>query len=314
LCGLRGIRVTPVVMGNLRLAVVVNPRKFDDVDVPRAQIFAQCREAGLDEPLWFEADKKDHGRAKAKKAMKKGATVVAALGGDGTVRGVASAVVGSDVSLGILPGGTGNLLARNLKIPVDDLAEALRIVMRGREHHIDVGRVQFDHDDPEMFLVMTGMGLDGQTMAKANKTVKATLGWPAYVVSGVEGMFRGGFGAKVSTPGQQRVRQHAVSVIVGNCGTLTGGIELMPHARLDDGKLDAVVVSPHGVFGWAAVVAAVASHDKSGHRRLVRRVGHKITVSCDVPVEAQLDGDAVGKRSRIKARVDPSALRVRIQG
>lgn len=300
-------------MGDLRLAVVVNPRKFDDVEVPRAQIFAQCREAGLDEPLWFESDKKDQGRAKAKKALKQGATVVAALGGDGTVRGVASAVAGSDVALGILPGGTGNLLARNLKIPVDDLTEALRIVIGGRDHHIDVGRVQFDHDDPEMFLVMTGMGLDGETMAKANKTVKSTLGWPAYVVSGVAGVFRGGFGASVSTPGQQPIRQHVASVIVGNCGTLTGGIELMPDARLDDGKLDAVVVSPHGIFGWAAVVAAVVSHDKSGHRRLVRRVSHKITVTTHEPVEAQLDGDAVGKRSRIKARVEPHALKVRVR-
>src|SRR5665647_2832496 len=104
-------------MADVRLAVVANPRKFDDVDVPRAQILVQCEKAGLDEPFWFESDKKDQGRSKAKKAIKQGATVVAALGGDGTVRGVASALVGSNVALGILPGGTGNLLARNLKIP-----------------------------------------------------------------------------------------------------------------------------------------------------------------------------------------------------
>src|SRR5674476_1415254 len=220
-------------MADVRMAVVANPRKFDDVDVPRAQILEQCQEAGLDEPLWFESDKKDHGRSKAKKAIKQGATVAAAL-------------VGSDVALGILPGGTGNLLARNLKIPVDDLAEALRIVIQGRDHHIDVGRVRFDHDDTEMFLVMAGMGVDGDAMAKANKTVKSTLGWLAYVVSGVAGMFRAGFGASLSTPDQQPVIQHAASVIVGNCGTLTGGFELMPDARLDDGKLDAVVMSPHG--------------------------------------------------------------------
>jgi hypothetical protein len=67
-------------MADLRLAVVANPRKFDDVDVPRAQILEQCQEAGLDEPLWFESGKKDHGRSKAKKAIKQGATVVAALG------------------------------------------------------------------------------------------------------------------------------------------------------------------------------------------------------------------------------------------
>lgn len=301
-------------MADVRLAVVVNPRKFDDVDFPRAQVFEQCQEAGLDEPLWFESDKQDQGRGKAKKAIKQGATVVAALGGDGTVRGVASALVGSSVALGILPGGTGNLLARNLQIPVDDLAEALRIVIEGHDHYIDVGRVRFDRDDAEMFLVMAGIGLDGEAMAKANKTVKSSLGWPAYVLSGVGGLFRAGFGASVSTPDEQLVVQHAASVIVGNCGTLTGGIELMPDAHLDDGKLDAVVVSPRGVFGWAAVIGAVATRDRSGHRRLVRRASHKMTVTCDRSVEAQLDGDAVGKRSRVKAWVEPGALKVRIGG
>src|SRR5664279_762880 len=301
-------------MADIRLAVVANPGKFDDMEVPRAQILLQCEKAGLDEPLWFESGKKDHGRSKAKKAIKQGATVVAALGGDGTVRGVASALVGTKVALGILPGGTGNLVARNLKIPVDDLAEALRIVIDGRDHHIDVGRVRFDHDDEEMFLVMAGMGLDGEAMAKANKTVKSAVGWPAYLVSGVAGMFRAGFGVALSTPDQRPVIQHAASVIVGNCGTLTGGIELMPDARLDDGKLDAVVVSPHGVFGWLAVVGAVVSRERSGHRRRVRRVSHKITVVCDEPVEAQLDGDPVGKRSGFKAWVEPDALKVRIDG
>ena len=301
-------------MADLRLAVVANPRKFDDLDVPRAQILLQCEKAGLDEPLWFESDKEDQGRSKAKRAMKQGATVVAALGGDGTVRGVASALVGSDVALGILPGGTGNLLARNLKIPVDDLAGALRIVIEGLDHQIDVGRVRFDDDDTEMFLVMAGMGLDGDTMSKANKTVKSTLGWPAYVLSGVAGMFRAGFGVALSTPDQRPVIQHAASVIVGNCGTLTGGIELMPDARLDDGKLDAVVMSPRGVFGWAAVIGAIAARERNGHRRLLRRVSHKITVLCDQPVEAQLDGDAVGKRSGFKAWVEPDALKVRIDG
>jgi len=301
-------------MADVRLAVVANPRKFDDVDVPHAQILLQCEKAGLDEPLWFESDKKDQGRSKAKRAMKQGATVVAALGGDGTVRGVASALVGSDVALGILPGGTGNLLARNLKIPVDDLAEALRIVIQGLDHQIDVGRVRFDDDDTEMFLVMAGMGLDGDTMSKANKTVKSTLGWPAYLLSGVAGMFRAGFGVALSTPDQRPVIQHAASVIVGNCGTLTGGIELMPDARLDDGKLDAVVMSPRGVFGWAAVIGAIAARERNGHRRLLRRVSHKITVLCDQPVEAQLDGDAVGKRSGFKAWVEPDALKVRIDG
>lgn len=299
-------------MANLKLAVVVNPRKFDDPEVPRAEVFKLCAGLGLDEPMWFEAKKSDHGRSKAKKALKQGAEVVAVLGGDGTIRGVASALVGTKVPLGVLPGGTGNLFARNLGVPLDDRSQALLGVVRGRERRVDVGRVKFDKDDEELFLVMAGMGVDGAAMKNANKQVKSRLGWPAYVVSGVGGMFSSGFGVSVGVPGRPPLVQHAASVIVGNCGTLTGGLDLMPEARLDDGKLDAVVVAPSGLLGWAAVVAAVASRDRRGHRMLVRRVARRFTIYADEPVEAQLDGESVGRRSRLKAWAEPGALRVRV--
>jgi diacylglycerol kinase family enzyme len=121
-----------------QLAVVVNPSKEgveELVDVVRRV----CAEAALPEPLFFETTIEDPGEGQARAALEAGADVVVAAGGDGTVRAVAAAMVDTDVPMALLPAGTGNLLARNLDIPVTSVEEAMAVVLAGRDRHIDVG-------------------------------------------------------------------------------------------------------------------------------------------------------------------------------
>lgn len=295
-----------------QLAVVVNPSKFDRLDQVKAEVARLSGEAGWGEVRWYETTPEDPGEGQAREALDDGATVVCSLGGDGTVRAVATALVGTRVALGLLPGGTGNLLARNLGVPVDDLPAALAVVLTGTARRVDVGSVTWDDDTEQVFLVMAGMGMDGRMMGDADERIKKTVGWPAYLLSGVRALFDPGFSVRASTRDQQARSRRARMVVVGNCGRLTGGVELMPDARLDDGQLDAVLVAPRGLVGWVAVLRDVITARRGDQHHLRRFASDAIDVVTGRPILAQLDGDAVGARQRMATRVLPGALLVKV--
>lgn len=322
------------------LAVVYNPLRVDDLDDTKAIVARVCQENGWEDATWIETTAEETGEKQAREAVEAGADVVASLGGDGTVRAVASALVGTDVALGLLPGGTGNLLARNLGLPVGELDDAVRTVVQGRDRRIDVGVVRLCDelpepessratkdsppkvgDDEEIFLVMTGLGLDGEIMADTDEKLKEKVGWVAYVVAAAKKLSGRGFPVEVRSGGGEGVvgaphrslARHARAVIVGNCGTLQGGVELMPEARVDDGQLDTVVLAPRGGLGWLSVAADVVTRHHAGHQRLDRIVAPDLTVSARHPVEAEIDGDPVGQHRALDIRVLPESLVVRVE-
>ena len=128
--------------------IVVNPTKVDDQDKLRRECTKAAKEAGWDEPLWLETTLEDPGVGQAHQAVSAGCDIVFAAGGDGTVRLVGSALTGTDIPLGLMPQGTGNLLARNLGVSVDGSA-ALNFArsLAGEDTVIDVGRVHATFGD-----------------------------------------------------------------------------------------------------------------------------------------------------------------------
>jgi len=329
-----------------RAAIIVNPTKFDDVSRVRARITEICRRNGWAEPLWLETTAEDPGLGQARRAVEEGVDLVCSLGGDGTVRTVASALIGTDVPLGLLPGGTGNLLARNLKIPIDSLDSALTTALTGRDARIDtctltllrpttdelVERLEDEEDPTENvdledavddrscdeaterhhFLVMAGLGFDAEVMAGAPEKLKAKVGWAAYIVSGLRHLKGPQFVVDIRTAEGLRLRRRVRSVLVGNVGRLTGGMILMPDAKHDDGIMDMVLLSPEGLVGWAAAGVQIVTRQRRGHQRVDHHTCTRVTIRSDKPVELQLDGDTMGTASAMEVTVEPASLVVRL--
>ncbi|RAN76665.1 diacylglycerol kinase [Bacillus sp. SRB_336] len=298
--------------GAARLAaVVINPVKSPG-DGFRAEVQALCREEGWAEPLWLETTEDDPGAGQARQALESGADVVIAAGGDGTVRCVAEVLAGTGTAMGLLPLGTGNLLARNLGIGVSDPIGAVRDVLAGVDIAVDAVKAHLDHaEDGQLFLVMAGLGYDAAIMANTVDGLKDRVGWLAYVEAGIRHLPGRPVRARIRIDGGPEVRRRIRSVLVGNCGQLMGGVEIFPQARVDDGVLDLVALSPRGRFGWFNVVAGLFGRNQDKNRSVQYLAGKSAEIILDDTQEFQLDGDHFGSGKHLLVTVVPGALTIR---
>ena len=156
----------------VQYAFVVNPSK-PQATARRLHIQEFCKAKGLNRVRFYDTQLDKDGRACALEALEDGADVVIAVGGDGTVRTVASAVSGTGHALGIVPIGTGNLFARNMGIPVDDIDAALTVATSHGSRMVDMGRLTLlDHpedDHGHAFLIIAGIGFDADARGPRSK-------------------------------------------------------------------------------------------------------------------------------------------------
>jgi len=307
----------------VRVAVVVNPTKIvlDDV---RGVLHEEAAAAGVDDLRLLETTEDDPGSGQTREAVEAGADLVCALGGDGTVRAVAQALVGVDAALGLLPGGTGNLLARNVGVPVDDLREAFRVTLSGQGRAVDVGwlvveptRAQLEQSPPDpadnvhCFVVMAGLGFDAAMMDDASEELKDKAGWAAYVASAGRHLGDDGFRLTLGLDGGTTTYEAARTVVVGNCGELQAGMVLLPDAQIDDGLLDLAVLTPQGVGGWLAVAARVLTRSGDGPS-VQRQRGRDVTLQVVPAQPCEVDGDILGTATSVRLVVQPGCLVVRV--
>jgi diacylglycerol kinase family enzyme len=314
-----------------RAALVYNPIKVDAAAL-RASVERHAHAAGWAAPLFFETTVEDLGDGVTRDALAEDVAAVLVAGGDGTVRAVSEAMTGSGVPLTIVPSGTGNLLARNLLLPLDDPDAMVRATFEGETHAIDVGMVRLTREDEETvehaFVVMGGIGLDAAMIANTSGDLKKRVGWVAYV----DGAARSLVGAKpfpvlYQLPGRKIHRAQVQSVLVANCGSLPAGLELIPDASVSDGLLDVVVFQPKGPLGWLFVWRRVAWDNsvlrrfRAGRQILALRTrdnavrytrGPGIDVAAQDPQPVQLDGDEFGVAKRIHCWVEPASLLVAV--
>lgn len=310
-------------------AVVLNPKSVDRTAL-RSAVADAAEQAGWDESRWFETDAEDGGADAVARALAAGPTSVLAVGGDGTVRVIAGAVQGTGVPMAIVPGGTGNLFARNLDIPVNDLARGVRAAFTGTDRPIDVGRIELERPDgtteEQPFLVMAGIGLDAHMAAHTNSRLKKRFGWVAYsdpIARSVVGNRQIDLRYALDGHALQPLRAH--TVIIGNCGTLTANMLLLPDAQPDDGLLDAVAFRPTRRGGWPMIGVGLVTN-RFRHRtwfgRLLSRflpvaktLGYRQAERMEFrfaePEEIQLDGDPFGEITAATLTVAAGALTLR---
>lgn len=317
-----------------RAAVIYNPTKVDR-EVLEAAVAAAEAEADYEPTLWIETTAEDPGVAMAKQAVEERVRVVLAAGGDGTVRAVAEGLRGSDTALALVPSGTGNLLARNLGLELNDVETAVATGFAGEERHLDLGIATIRRADggveEHAFVVMGGVGLDAQMAGNTDENLKKRAGWLAYVQAigrSVTGGHRIGLSYRIDDAEPQQATVH--SLMVGNVGILTGDVVLLPDAELDDGVLDVMALRPDGVIGWLTVFVRVFI----GHRIMRRnsgsttlplnRIGSReldamrylrgraVEVRLEEPELFELDGDDMGDVVGFHLTVDDSGLTVRV--
>lgn len=238
--------------------------------------------------------------------------VVGVFGGDGTTMQAAAALVGSETTLGVIPGGTGNLLAGNLRIPSQPV-RAARSLLAGRRAPLDLGRIE-RADGMHYFAVACGAGYDARVMAGTTTAEKHRWRFAAYVVTTFRLMPQLRSTRHLIRVDGVEYETTAALVLVANCGEV-----IPPFVRLrsgiapDDGVLDLIVLRADSFMDSVRAVwqllreGAAAGSPGAGHIGYAR--GKVITVTTDFPEPVQLDGEPLGQ-TPFTAEVVPGAIHV----
>ncbi|WP_458780651.1 diacylglycerol/lipid kinase family protein [Arthrobacter sp. D3-16] len=301
-----------------RVVVILNPVKARS-DEAKATIQRACLTAGWDEPVFYETTAEDPGFSQVQAALGHKPDVVVVGGGDGTVRVVAESLARTGVAMGIIPLGTGNLLARNVDLDVNDLPGNVQAALFGHQRYIDTARMGIEnsrtgHSSEHVFLVIAGIGMDAEVLADTNAGLKKTFGWLAYTEAGMRHLPGRRKKISISLDGSPDQVRNVRSILFANCGLVPGGIDFIPQAMIDDGMLDVVVMSPRSAVGWLLMyVKIMFKHSGKLPIMTVYRSG-RVVIKCPEPMPTQLDGDTAGEATRVTVQVEPRSLLIRVKG
>lgn len=309
-----------------QIAIVWNPSKTEK-ETLESGLARALEDEGV-EVQWWETTKEDPGQGAAKRAVEAGADLIIVAGGDGTVRAVAEQLAESesDAEMAVVPLGTGNLLARNLGVPINNVPAAFARAVADDARPVDVGWVDIDlaeGTERHAFVVMIGFGIDAHMIAETNDDLKDKAGWLAYV----ESLGRAFEASEVvpfhiTTDGQPSRDEEGHTLLIANCGSLQGGLTLLPDADPSDGELDYLVLSAESFGQWAGTLKTMMWDN--GLMRLMGRkddvtntdslnLGRAKKIDVTLPEERafEIDGEEIGSTWSFSVTIQPAAIRVR---
>ncbi len=297
-----------------RVLVITNPAAARTQPRAVESVMRVLRAAGWQAEVLATGGPGDATRL-AEYGVSEGVDVVAVFGGDGTTMQAAAALVGTEVSLGVIPGGTGNLLAGNLRIPASP-ERAARALIAGKPRPFDLGRMERP-SGVQYFAVACGAGYDARVMAGTLSEQKRRWGMAAYVATTLRLIGDIRSLAHVITIDGVEYDANAAMVLVANCGeVIPPYIRLRPGIRPDDGQLDVVVMRANS-FGQSVRAVWDLLRDApnaQGQDTFVGfATGREIRVETDPVQPVQLDGEPGGV-TPFTATVVPAAIRIMVPG
>ena len=290
-----------------RCAVIYNPTKVSDKF--HALVEESLQRNGWSNTLWLETSAEDPGRAMTRQAVTEQVDLVIGAGGDGTIRYVADGLAHSGIPMGLVPAGTGNLLARNLDLPLEEV-EAIEVALGGQVRLMDLVRITVNDRPPEHFAVMAGIGIDAMMMDETNEDLKDKVGSAAYFIAAGKALGRLPVRMTVQLDNNRPVRRHAMLCVIGNVGTLRGNLTLIPGASPDDGLLDLYIASPRRFRHWAKVALRLITRRPKKDDQVDQHMGKRVRIKIHGKDNYQLDGDVVGESTTLDAEIQPGALAI----
>jgi diacylglycerol kinase (ATP) len=233
--------------------------------------------------------------------------VIFTLGGDGTAMEVITALANRGPPIGILAGGTGNVLARSLGIPLG-VRRAIPALLGGVEARIDLGAIA----DGRHFAIGMGVGLDEAMIAGASPFMKKRVGFWAYVWSAAKAVLRlEKFRVRLTVDGQTYERE-ASSVLIANLGSVLGGLIRLGDGILhDDGVLHACIYAPRNVWEAARIFARMLNGTVHRDASVFYISGRHFLIETEPPRRAQADGELL-EMTPVEITVRPHAARLLI--
>lgn len=307
--------MTPAFAGTLRrtgrAALIINPisghgahgrRLAEHIVLARATL-ARC---GVEVDIEATGAPGD-GRRLAAEAVARGASLVIAWGGDGTINEIGSALLSTNVPLGIVPAGSGNGLARDLGLPSDPI-RALTIAAGRVERRIDAGVF---NDEP--FFNVAGIGLDARIAERFADRGPDRRGFGAYLQVSARELWR--YQPREYTvcfDNDDRVVQPALMITVANSRQFGNGAQIAPQARLDDGKLDLVIVARQSLVSIAAHLPALFRGTLAEGPGILMRQVRTAVIADHGSVSFHVDGEPRIAREQVRVTTLPRALTVRV--
>jgi diacylglycerol kinase (ATP) len=290
-----------------RCAVIYNPTKVSDKF--RTLVEESLQRNGWRNTLWLETSAEDPGRAMTKQAVAEQVDLVIGAGGDGTIRYVADGLAHTGIPLGLVPAGTGNLLARNLDLPLEE-TDAIEVALDRQVRLVDLVKITVDDHPPEHFAVMAGIGVDAMMMDETDENLKDTVGSAAYFVAAAKALGRLPVRMTVQLDTNRPLRRHAMLCVIGNVGTLRGNLSLIPGASPDDGLLDLYIASPRRFRHWLKLALRLITRRAKKDDQVDQLQGKTVRIIIDGKDNYQLDGDVVGESTTLTAEIQPGALTI----